>query len=340
MNLNRKLSPKTVLFLSFITLIMPFLFSSLSIYAQNGNRIGGNVFGADRRPLDNINVELLNDYNSTIARTRTNGSGRFIFNGLSSGRFIIVVQPFGTEYEEQRQEVEIQNLNVGGRTFGVANEQRDFYLKLRKNARPLINEVVFAQEVPADAKKLYEKAVAALDDKKQKEGFEALKSALEIFPKYFAALERLGREYVQLGHFEAAQILLAIAVDVNPRSYRSWYGLAYAQYSQKLLKDSLNSINKAIELNPTSYDGLLLYGVILRQLGKFEDAEKQLIKSKESYATPEVHLQLGILYANHMKRYKDAVKELKAYLKLSPDAKNAADVKKTIKELETKTDNT
>lgn len=340
MKFKNRSFPKTIFFLVVFTLVLPFLASQLSVYAQNGNSIGGNVFGSDRRPLDSINVELLNDYNATVARTRTNGSGRFLFNGLPSGRFVIVVLPFGTEYEEQRQDVEIQNINLGGRTFGAANEQRDFYLKVRKGAQPLTNEVIFAQEVPADAKKLYEKAIAALDEKKQQEGFDNLKAALEIFPKYFAALERLGREYVQLGHYEAARILLSIAVDVNPRSYRGWYELAYSQYMQKMLNDSLTSVNKAIELSPISYDGLMLSGVILRQMGKFEEAEKQLIKSKESYATPEVHWQLGILYANNMKRYKDAVRELKAYLKLSPNAKNAEQVRKTIKELETKPDNT
>lgn len=329
-----------MLFLVGFVFILPFLSSSLSVYAQFGNSINGSVFGSNRRPLDSINIELLNEYNSTIARTRTNGSGRYFFNGLSSGRFVIVVLPFGTEYEEQRQEVEIQNINLGGRTFGAANEQRDFYLKVRKNAQPLTNEVVFAQEVPENAKKLYEKAIDALDNKKQKEGFEALKAALEIYPKYFAALERLGREYVQLGHYEAARILLTLAVEVNPRSYRSWHGLAYSQYMQKMLNDSLTSVNKAVELNPTWHEGLILSGVILRQLGRFADAEKQLIKSKESYETAEVHWQLGVLYANNMKRYKDAVRELKAYLKLAPNAKNAEEVKKTIKELETKPDNT
>ncbi|MCD9185590.1 MAG: tetratricopeptide repeat protein [Pyrinomonadaceae bacterium] len=340
MKFKNRAFPKTIFLLVVSMLVLPFLASSLSVCAQNGNTISGNVFGADRRPLDSINVELLNDYNATVARTRTNGSGRYFFNGVSSGRFVVVVLPFGTEYEEQRQDVEIQNFNVSGRSFGFSNEQKDFYLKVRKNAQPLSNEVIFAQEVPNEAKKLYEKAIDALSDKKQKEGLDGLKAALEIYPKYFAALERLGREYVQLGHYEAARILLTLAVEVNPRSYRGWYGLAYSQYTQKMLKDSLESVNKAIAINPASYDGLMLSGVILRQLGKFEDAEKQLIKSKEAYETAEVHWQLGILYANNMKRYKDAVRELKTYLKLAPAAKNAEEVKKTIKELETKPDNT
>jgi tetratricopeptide (TPR) repeat protein len=202
-----------------------------SLYAQSGNSISGHVFGLDRQPLTDVYVELLDDLNRTIARTRTNGSGRYSFYGLSQGRFRVRAMPLGTNYEEQEEEVEIQNFTsqsaLGGvRTSGFSNEQRDFYLRLRKGATAVTNEAVFVQEVPDEAKKLYEKAISDLNEKKEKEGFEGLKSALEIFPKYFAALERLGLEYVRLGHFEAAQILLTIAVDVNPRSFKS--GLAFS----------------------------------------------------------------------------------------------------------------
>ncbi|HQU82744.1 MAG TPA: tetratricopeptide repeat protein [Pyrinomonadaceae bacterium] len=340
MKFKNKSLPKVILLLAVFTITLPFLSASQSIFAQSGNTISGTIFGVDRRPLDSINVELQDAYYRTFMRVRTNGSGRYYFSGIGSGRFTIVVLPFGTEYEEQRQEVEIQNFNFNGRPSGFANEQKDFYLKIRKNAQPINNEVVFAQDIPADAKKLYEEGIKALDDKKQKEGFDKLKAALEIFPKYYAALEKLGREYLSLGYYEAAQILLAIAVDVNPRGYRSWYGLAYAQYAQKDYKNAQTSVDKAVEILPTSYDALLLSGVILRQFGKFEDSEKQFIKSRDAYDSADVHFQLGLLYANNMKRYKDAVKEFKAYLKLSPNAKNAEDVKKTIKDLEVKPDNT
>ena len=84
------------------------LFSGQAL-AQPGNTVSGHVFGIDRRPLADLHVELLDDLNRTINRARTNASGRYVFYGLSSGRFRIRVMPLGTVYEEQEQDLEIVN---------------------------------------------------------------------------------------------------------------------------------------------------------------------------------------------------------------------------------------
>jgi tetratricopeptide (TPR) repeat protein len=143
---------------------------------------------------------------------------------------------------------------------------------------------------------------------------------------------------VRLKYYKEAAALLATAVDINPRGYRSWHGLTYSLYS---LNHSLASTTaqKMIELNGNSPEALLLYSAVLRQNKKFEDAEKQLIKAKEirlkSYM-PEIHRQLAFLYGYDMKRYTDAVKELKLYLKARPEGKDNDDIKKRLKEFEEK----
>jgi tetratricopeptide (TPR) repeat protein len=324
--------------------VMAFNFTA---YGQ-GNSISGFVFGLNRQPLENIEVELLDDLNRSSERQRTTASGFFSFNRLAAGRFNVRVLPFGTDYEEQIKSVEIVNISrttsqAGGMTTGgFANEQVDFNLKLRKGATGATG-AVFVQQVPAEAKKLYEKAVADLKDKKEKEGLQGLKAALEIFPDYFVALERLGKEYIQKGaagkqYYEAAQILLTKAVLINPRGYDSWYGLAYSLYSLNKYDEASAAIKKAIEIYPTWSEALLLSGVLLRQDKKFEEAEKAFIKAKENarVAIPDIHWQLALLYGNDMKRYADAAKELKLFLKAQPDSKNAEQIKKLIADFEAK----
>lgn len=320
---------------------------SFNAYGQ-GNSITGYVFGLNRQPLENVEVELLDDLNRSSQRQRTNASGFYSFNRIAAGRFNVRVMPFGTDYEEQVKSVEIVNISrttapSGGgglTTGGFANEQLDFNLKLRKGATGATG-AVFAQQVPEEAKKLYEKAIADLKDKKEKEGFQGLRAALEIFPDYFAALERLGKEYIQKGaagkhYYEAAQILLTKAVTVNPRGYDSWYGLAYSLYSLSKYDEASAAIKKAVEIYPTWSEALLLSGVLLRQEKKFEEAEKQFLKAKENarVTIPEIHWQLALLYGNDMKRYSDAAKELKLFLKAQPDSKNAEQIKKKIAEFE------
>jgi hypothetical protein len=55
----------------------------------------------------------MNDYYQTLARTKTDGSGFYIFRGLSAGNFKIKVFVFGTNFVEQAQDVTITNFGRG-----------------------------------------------------------------------------------------------------------------------------------------------------------------------------------------------------------------------------------
>ncbi|MBA3515353.1 MAG: carboxypeptidase regulatory-like domain-containing protein, partial [Pyrinomonadaceae bacterium] len=104
-----------------ICFISIFLLPFLSLQGQTQespfgrSSIWGFVFDPERRPLGEIQVELLNDVNSVLQRTKTNGSGRFFFRGVTQGRFLIRVLPFSTNYEEQTQDIEIYGIGAGGR---------------------------------------------------------------------------------------------------------------------------------------------------------------------------------------------------------------------------------
>ena len=322
-----------------------FILSYQPALGQGGNSVSGHVFGADRRPLADLHVELLDDLNRTINRSKTNSSGRYFFYGLSSGRFRVRVMPLGTDYEEQEQDLEIVNFSrtSGGigdsRTMGHESAQRDFYLVPRKTVSGLAApSTIFAQDVPDKARDLYKAAITDLENKRTKEAYTSLKAAIEIFPKYFLALETLGIEYVKAGHFQAAEVLLSIAVGINPRAYKSWYGLAKSLDAEKKNAEALVAAEKSLELNARSAESFFLAGSLLRQAGKFPEAEKRLLKAKELFAgsVPDVHWELALLYGNGMKRYKEAARELKLYLKVMPDAKNAENIKKLILDFESK----
>jgi tetratricopeptide (TPR) repeat protein len=328
----------------FAVLLFAFIFlaSASSLFAQ-GNSISGHVFGLDRRPMADVDVELQDEFARSIQRMKTNQAGRFFFYRLPAGRFKIRVLPFATDYEEQEQDIEIVNFSRGSgsgddRISGTTNEQRDIYLRLRRGVSPIgAAGAVFAQEVPPEAKKLYDSAVDDLKAKKSKEAYASLKSSIEVFPKYFAALELLGTEYLKAGHFEASQVLFTLATEVNPRSFTCWHGLAYSLYSQKKYPEAITAIDKAIEVNGSVAEGLLLRGVLLRRTQKLDEAEKELAKAKELYgeSRPEIRRELGLVYSDQ-KKYKEAAKELKAYLKARPEAKDVDAVKTMLADIESK----
>lgn len=325
-------------------LCVPFMASKISgVYAQ-GNSISGGVFGVDRQPVPEVYVELLDQYGQSIQRSRTNGAGRYFFSRLAAERYKVRVLPYGTDYEEQEQEVEIINFTQnspvtrGTLSSGTTNEQRDFYLRLRKGVDPAMASVVFVQDVPPKARKLYEQAIEELGKKKQKEAYELLKAALEIFPKYFRALDRLGKEYMDEGYYEPAAILLNLATDVNARSYSTWHALGHSLYNLKRYEEALKAVDKSLEINTADPSVVLLSGVLLRYNKRYEEAEKQLLKAKELARdrAPQIHLELALLYSNNLKRYADAAKELRIYLKAEKNVKDPEQIKKTIAELEAK----
>jgi len=317
----------------------------LNATLQARNTISVNVYSGSRSPLNDIYVELLDDVNSTVNRQRTTGSGRVMFSGLALGRYRVRVLPYGTEYTEQVRDVELVNYSPSS-TGGSVDEQVDFYLKAREgvNSGPFAAPpgVVFVQDVPDGAKRIYDKGVLELRENKQKEGFESLRKAIEIFPTYYAALERLGTEYVTVAgatpaHYEAARVLLTKATEVNRRGFPSTFGLGLAQYRLKMTNEAVENLKRATTLHNQSVDAYLYLGLALNQAGKTAEAEATLKRASEigKGKAAEVHFQLARLYSGQ-NRYSEAANELELYLKAKPGTPDTDKMKQTIQQLREK----
>jgi tetratricopeptide (TPR) repeat protein len=307
----------------------------LQVQAQSTPRstVSGWVFDPYRRPVSEIRVELMNEVNSVLQRTRTDGSGRFFFSNLSSGRFIIKVLSVGTDFEEQTQDIEIAGIGAFGRQLSD-HVQKDFHLRFRKETNPGAAGVIFVQEIPDEAKLLYEGAVSDLEANRVKSATDRLEGALRVFPTYYLALEKLGLIYMSQQKFENARAVFTKAVVVNSRSFNGWYGLSYANYALKQAGAAVEAAQKAVSLNSQSADAQLFYGLSLRQAKRYEEAEKSLRQADKLFKgqSPDVHWNLALLYAHNLKRYSDAATELELYLTVAPDHPKAEDIRKLIKQ--------
>lgn len=303
-------------------------------YGQtNRSSISGFIFDNNRRPVSQIVVELQNEF-STIARTRTDGSGRYFFGGLSQGRFTVKALPFGTGLLEQSEDIEIAGIGVTGR--GLAeNVQKDIYLKLRRGADaiPFQNEVIYVQEVPREAEALYKRGVADLDSQRTETGIESLEKAVSIFPDYFMALQKLGIVRLSQEKYEEAADLFTRALKINGRGFDSLYGLAYANYTIRKFAEAVTAAKKAVEQKGESMEANLLLGMSLRMTKELIEAEKALRTAEKigGRISPDVHWHLALLYGKDMEKYEDAAKQLELYLKAAPDVANKEEVKKLIK---------
>lgn len=310
-------------------------------FIQGRNSISGIVFDENRRPLADVYIELQDEMYRALAQTKTNAAGRYAFSGLPDGYYKVKALPYGTDYEEQTQDATIINVSAAPGS-GATNLYLDFHLKRKKKADNVtaLPGTIFVQEVPEKAKQLYEQGIQALREKKDREGFEKLKMAIEIFPNYYLALDRLATEYVMRGYYEAAFVLFSKAIEVNPRSFSSAFGLGLAQYNLKRMEEAIQSFRRATDLYNKSPDTHLWLGKAFLQTGRLSQAELSLKKANELYQgkSAEVHWQLARMY-NEQKRYREAADELELFLKCQPDSRDAEKLRQVIKRLREKGSN-
>lgn len=310
---------------------------------QSTNGINGVIFDEKRQPIPNMWVELMDEVNTVLTRVRTDAVGRFMFYRLSNGTFQIKVVTFGTKYISQLQRINLQAASLGGGR-GSHYENIDFYLKVDRKAEenPELIGSVFVQEVPEPARKIYDQAVTMLDSgKDSKEGISKLKEAIDIFPGYYMALERMGVEYVKLEDYEPAKSALDKAVEVNPKGYNSFYALGVLQYRLKQYPECVESLRKVVLLAPDSGNAPFAryhLGMAYLKTGKPADAETHLKKAYEQggkNVPSDVHMGLAQIYSSS-KRYKEAAAELELYIKETPDARDTDKIKLAIKQLKEK----
>jgi TolA-binding protein len=297
----------------------------------NNNSISGHVSDSQRSPVPNIRVELLNEVDTVIQVLKTDGSGLFVFRKLSDGTFQIRVQTAGTNYVSQTKRVDLSRPHG----FGAAFEEIEFVLATnRASSTPTKSGVVFAQEVPAPARQLFDKASDLLEKNKHDDAVATLKSAIEIYPQYFAALELLGTEQVKYERYEQAVPVLTKALEVNPRAYQSSFALGVAQFKLKQVPAAIESFRRAVTLNEKSVNANLWLGIALRQTSKLDDAESYLRRADQLSESklPDAHWQLALLL-NQLKRYKEAADELEVFLKLQPNSQDEELIRKLIKKL-------
>ena len=315
-----------------ITTIICLLLAFQGIAHSQTNRISGQVFGANRRPVSEAYVELLNEINTVIFRVKTDGSGRYFFSGMPAGRFIVRVRPFGTDYEEQSQEVEI--VTAVGRRNTPDNQLVDVYLRTRRDANKRLDltGVIFAQEIPEDAKKAFESALVDLDANRLDAGILKLENATKIFPDYYYALDRLVSELLKKQQFAEARKIFERSVTINAKSSNSWYGLSFALYAQDVVPESIEAAKKAADLAPDSPDINVMLGIAFRKGKLFSDAEKALLKAKKltKGQSADASWNLALLYTYNLNNKRLAADELENYLRVKPDHPDAEKLRRLI----------
>ncbi len=298
-----------------------FLFVIAFSAAVQASSIEGYVYDNFRNPLQDVDVELRDNDGRMRLRTRTDGIGRYAFRDLVDGRYYIKVWAFRFNLQDQEEQIVIQTLSILGSNLDTVF-QKDFFLQPKSGGlSDTTTGVVFAQDVPKEAQDYYKEGIKLIGDDKRDEGFIMLIKAVETFPTYYEALNKLGLHLLYRKRYLEAASMFVRAAEVNPKSSNSFYytGLAFSKLDKEYYEAAIIAFGKAEEFAPNAHQIPLELGRLHKKLGNFAEAELKLIRAKKIApdSLPEAHLLLSQLYANDLKRYGKAADELEKYLKVT-----------------------
>lgn len=322
----------------FLILAMAVLIGcSTATVAQTIYDIEGAVYGPDSNAIPNVLVTLETQARAQIDQNMTNSDGRYRFGGVAAGIYYISAKANETEFQPSVLKIELINTAVNITNY--ATERVDFSLKYaprRSDLEPA--GTVFAQAIPPEAEKAYLAAINSLAKSDKAQAAAQLKKALEIFPTYFLALQRLGSLLVESERYEDAVVSLRKAIEVNAKGTQSHLELGVAYVNLDQLKEGIAELNVALRFDPKLVRAHLYLGMALIAVGDLDSAEKAL---KQAYALGgptqgrAAHLYLASIYSMR-KQYQKAINEMEAYLRENPKAPNAAKIQEAIQKLKAK----
>jgi tetratricopeptide (TPR) repeat protein len=302
--------------------------------------IQGKIFFPSGRRADGTIQIKLTSLTSAEITAIADSSGSFTFAGLSPGNYTIIVNA-GDQYEIAREGVTVDGdvnlsrsgivLNTGGRRYTVMVTLQS-KPDPRNSMKPGVINASLAQ-VPEDARALYQKAVDLIKAGNGQRAIEDLKSAVSLYPKFPLALNELGVQYLKLGDAAKAVEPLRSASKLSPEAFTPHLNLGIALLECRQLAEAEIELREALKISSTPTAHMYL-GLTLISARKFDEAQQELETaiSTGGENLAQAHRYLGGLYWKKSD-YRRAIDELESYLRLTPNAPDAEQVRGTIRAL-------
>jgi tetratricopeptide (TPR) repeat protein len=210
----------------------------------------------------------------------------------------------------------------------------------------------FVQDVPKPARQALDRAMKLSVDNKTDAAIEKMQEAIKLFPQYFEAHFQLGNQFMKLGRLDEAIAELDRAREVNANDERLYQSFGLVLMRQKNYAVAVAVFSEASRLNPMNpANALMKATALIHQAYSInsatETSDREHILNRAAVALAETsslsdkrlkadHLTLAMLYEMKDERGRAAT-ELESYLSENPNARNAEDLRQSIKKLRSQT---
>ncbi len=296
--------------------------------------IQGRVYFTEGRPADRRFRVTLEGPEETKS-TQTDQDGVFRFTGLKSGSYTVIVEG-GKDYENAREAVFFEG--------GMRNTVVPIHLKSKTDTAALAR-------IPSPARDSYTKGIDAISKGESKKAVEFLSNAVKLYPDFPQALTELGRQYLLLNQMDRAAETYGALVKLKKDDASAHLNLGIALYNVSLalqgqkktdeanqrLAEAEQALRQSLALKMQGPNPHYYLGLTMIRFRKYDEAQKEmeLALANGGETLPLAHKYLGGLYIS-AKRNKEAAEHLEKYLELEPKAKDADQIKNTIKDLRAK----
>jgi len=284
--------------------------------------IRGQIISPTGRMTQNT-VRITLESSNSGSRTASAGEdGVFNFNNLEPGPYTLTVDA-GKDFEVQRESV-----YLGG---GNQNVSVPVYLRLRPESNPAL------AGVPKPAVDLFVKGLEASRKGDAEKAVGLLEQAVAQHAQFGLAHGELGLVHLRAGRLDKALDSFRAAQKSLPEDSEVQLNYGVALTQKKDFPEAEKQLRRALKKMEKSASGHFYLGLALMGLKDIDGAERELQQAVKLGAgqVPSAHRYLGGIYWAR-KEYKRAADELELYLKLSPKAADAEQIRATVKDLRAK----
>lgn len=298
------------------------------IGAHRGN-VGGGTGGAHningrlisptgKLPETRIRVTLEHSDSGTL-NASTDPDGSFNFLNLEGGNYRLMIDA-GEQYEVVRENIYLEGST---RTLNLP-----IYLRLRPEANPAL------AGVPKPALEHFNAGMEAARKGDHAKAVERLAEAVKLHADFGVAHGELGMLYLKTGQLDGALESFGAAQKTLPDDPNLQLNYGMALLEKREFAEAEKQLRRAVRKLDKSAQAHLYLGAALARQKKLEEAEgelQQAVKLSNGQAGLAHKYLGGIYWAKQDK--KRAVEELEKYLKLTPKAADAEQIRATIKQL-------
>lgn len=259
----------------------------------------------------------------------TDESGNFAFRGLVNGDYMLIVDK-EKEYQPLSQSVTVfQMRGTPGQNFMVS-------LRLKAKGGSMTKPGVVKADlagIPKEAIQSFNKAVETAKAGDGKKAVQLLEGITKEYPNFMLAFNELGVQFMRMGELEKADENLQSALRLQPDAYTPLVNRGIVLFMMKRYSDAEPGLRAAVKIEKDSAVGHYFLGQTVAYLGKFDEAEKELAVAIAlgGSSMKEAHRMLAVIYNSRGDKAKFA-DELEEYLRLAPDAPDAANLKQKMLE--------